>query len=480
MNSIITYLILYIQYLHKQIFKLSLFIAKYIPLKQRAFDDSISPKYQKLIIDKLPIIIKFEKQDFRFLLAYYKHKYGKELKPVRRRNSRSIPEDIICPRCNASHHYIYDNNGGNGQYQCKICGQTFSTGDIVQKPVTLSCPHCGRTLEPKKDRKHFRVHKCTNPKCSYYLNNLKKLPNDLKPSDRYKYKLHYIYREFTINFFKMDLSALPNWASQFKFRRKNAYIMGLCLTYHVNLNLSLRKTAQALKDIHNINISHTMVANYARTAAAVIKPFIDAYDYNPSNSLAADETYIKVKGIRGYIWFIIDTVSRSILGYQVSDTRDTGPCILTMRMAFNKFKVFPGKALKFIADGYSSYPLACQQFAIYEKNFFDITQVIGLTNDDAVSAEFRPFKQIIERLNRTFKASYRITCGYGSDDGATYGVSLWVAYYNFLRPHKIHKWKRPLNQVEMLSNAENMPAKWQLLIYLGQMTIKHMQTAQTI
>jgi len=33
-----------------------------------------------------------------------------------------------------------------------------------------------------------------------------------------------------------------------------------------------------------------------------------------------------------------------------------------MRVAFAKFKEFPGKALKFIADGYSAYPLAAQQF----------------------------------------------------------------------------------------------------------------------
>jgi transposase-like protein len=235
--------------------------------------------------------------------------------------------------------------------------------------------------------------------------------------------------------------------------------MELCLTYHVNLGLSLRKASQALKEIHNIDISHTMIANYARTAASVIKPFVDTFDYKPSNNLVADETYIKVKGLRGYVWFIVDAISRSILGYQVSDTRSVGPCILAMRMAFSKFKEFPGKALKFIADGYSTYPLAAQQFALHEDKNFDVTQVIGLTNDDAVSKEFRFLKQLIERLNRTFKASYRVTCGYGSDDGASYSVSLWVAYYNFLRPHKLHVWKKPLNEVELLKDAGNMPAK---------------------
>ena len=145
-----------------------------------------------------------------------------------------------------------------------------------------------------------------------------------------------------------------------------------------------------------------------------------------------------------------------------------------MRMAFDKFKAFPGKALKFIADGYSAYPLAKQQFELEENKIFDLTQVIGLTNDDAVSAEYRWVKQVIERLNRTFKSSYRVTCGYGSDDGALYGVSLWVAYYNFLRPHPYNYW-RPLNELDALKHADNMPAKGQLLISLGQQTILHMQ-----
>jgi transcription elongation factor Elf1 len=161
MDSIITYLLLYIQYLHKQIFDLLLFISKHIPLKQWAFDDSNSPDYQKFKTDKLPIIRKFEKQDFHFLLDYYQWKYGKVLKPVRTQKNkpRTVPQDTVCPLCNAPHQYLYDNNGGKGQFQCKICGQTFVTGEIVKIPITFVCPYCGHALTPKKDRKHFRVHK---------------------------------------------------------------------------------------------------------------------------------------------------------------------------------------------------------------------------------------------------------------------------------------------------------------------------------
>jgi len=114
-----------------------------------------------------------------------------------------------------------------------------------------------------------------------------------------------------------------------------------------------------------------------------------------------------------------------------------------------QFKTFPGKALSFVADGYSTYPLAKQQFELKENKIFDLTQVIGLTNDDVVSTEYRWIKQVVERLNRTFKTSYRVTCSYGSEDGALYGISLWVAYYNFLRPHPYNYW-HPLNKLEDL------------------------------
>ena len=52
--DIILYLLNLIQYLYQQNCWLISFICKYIPLKQWAFDDSHSPKYQKFKIDELP------------------------------------------------------------------------------------------------------------------------------------------------------------------------------------------------------------------------------------------------------------------------------------------------------------------------------------------------------------------------------------------------------------------------------------------
>ena len=476
--DIILYLLLFIQYQHKQICWLLYFICRYIPLKQWVFDDSHSPKYQKFKIDKLPKIIYYEKWDYKDYIPYLEWKYGKKIKPVSRRSECDIDDNCACPRCNAPKPYLYKNNGSKGQILCKVCSTAFSPEENrFSKSYSLKCPHCNHSLAHKKDRKHFVVHKCVNPKCPYYLHNLNKVDKkDLKEDyGKNKYKLHYIYREFQIDFFRMDLNTLPKNASSLKFSKHDQHVMSLCLTYKVNLGLSLRKTAQALKDIHGISISHQQVANYCKTASVCIKPFVDNYDYNTGNVFTADETYIKIRGIKTYIWFIMDAAKRSVIGYQVSDNRGVGPCILAMRMAFRHLKELP-KNFKFIADGYSAYPLAAQQFfhEFGDKFKFEITQVIGLTNDDEVSKEFRPYKQMIERLNRTYKASYRKTNGFDNIDGANYDLALWVAYYNFLRPHKHNNYK-VLNEVEMLSQADTMLGKWQILIFLGQQTILNLQ-----
>ena len=63
----------------------------------------------------------------------------------------------------------------------KSVPRTFRSGDLVTTPVRMLCPHCGKALVAKKERRHFILHKCVNPKCPYYLYNLKKVDKaDLK------------------------------------------------------------------------------------------------------------------------------------------------------------------------------------------------------------------------------------------------------------------------------------------------------------
>ena len=73
-------------------------------------------------------------------------------------------------------------------------------------------------------------------------------------------------------------------------------------------------------------------------------------------------------------------------------------------------------------------------------------------------------KDLIVLLNFLTK----LQIGYGSDEGSSTHLVLFVAYYNFLRPHSYTYWKP--------ENIELMPAKWQVLIELSQQIILSKQT----
>src|SRR5574344_937701 len=267
MYTIIPLLLSQIQVLNNQIKYLLFFIAKNIPLKSKPSDWN-SPKYNKLKIDKLPIIKVNpvpQSENFKDLLKIYFLKFGKHLKPVAHRGKNTVPSHINCPSCNAPSDYIYDNTGGRGQFECKVCNNHFNEHTFSFKPIIFLCPHCGKQLELKKHRKNFNIHKCSNPDCSYFKSSLNSLShNDLLvyQDNPHKFKLHYIYREFTTDFFKLDLFSLPKSASSFAFRKFSPHIMGLCLTYHVNCGLSTRKTSTILREVHGVKISHTQIASY--------------------------------------------------------------------------------------------------------------------------------------------------------------------------------------------------------------------------
>lgn len=57
----------------------------------------------------------------------------------------------------------------NPRFLGKICLNLHSPSDDNRfiKTHKLRCPHCSHILEPIKNRKHFIIHKCKNPKCSY-------------------------------------------------------------------------------------------------------------------------------------------------------------------------------------------------------------------------------------------------------------------------------------------------------------------------
>jgi len=478
MYIIIEHLLIVIEYQRKIINYLCfLAFGKNFKPKVDVIDDK---KYLKLTVDPLPIFGEPRRQlwNYQDLLVEYFNNNGKELKPVKRRGGNSVPDDAICTFCGAPSGYAYDNNGGRGAYWCKVCDSKFaiSKPSIDDDPY---CPFCFTKLILYSIRKSFDVYRCYNLKCPYRIRKQSAMNTEQKAlykKSPFLFKLRYSYRKFHWDFTPLskDNDHLP--VVDLVNIRAAPHILGLILTYHINYGLSLRKTAALMYDVHGVKISHQCIANYCHAVAPRVKPFIDGFKYELSDSFCGDETYIKINGAWHYVFFFFDAVKKIVLSYRVRAKRDWQSAVLAINDVLVKFEEIPDN-LNLITDGNPIYLLARQWFAQYGINF-DITQVIGLTNEDEVSKEYRPLKQIIERFNRTFKGNYKPTGGFSAEFGAISSVTLFVAYFNFLRPHAKLEGKVPV-LIPELDSLENMPAKWLRLIALSEKYIiaKHRENA---
>lgn len=173
-------------------------------------------------------------------------------------------------------------------------------------------------------------------------------------------------------------------------------------------------------------------------------------------------------------FFIMDAIKKIITSYSIFRNRDGVSAIKAIYSTLSKFKELP-EDLLLIFDGNPIYILA-QHFFAQHGIHFDIKQVIGLTNKDEVSEEYRWLKQIIERLNRTFKGVYKGKNGFNSFVKANEFMTLFAAFFNFLRRHSALDYNVPVN-IPQVMDMPNMPAKWLELLSLSYEYLENLQTS---
>ena len=244
----------------------------------------------------------------------------------------------------------------------------------------------------------------------------------------------------------------------------NLHTVGLCLTFSVSFGLSARMTAQALKRVFDISISHQTVINYINASASYLSGFVDVNCPVPKGTCAADETYIKIEGLTHYTWFIIEQNRRAICGYNLSNSRETEPALSLINSCYGPPDSPKCPLAELVTDGLPSYDSAVVAYntAVREHSEQDLLTkrtVIGLRNLDSESEEYRPFKQLVERLNRTYKFHTRPRAGFKNFDGVVALTTLFVAFYNFMRPHGFLKQNPPL-QLSCLQGETLYPKMW--------------------
>lgn len=406
-------------------------------------------------------------------MAEYQAKYGNPLSPVKHRSdSHKVPENTTCPLCNAPHPYLYFNDGKKRtQILCKVCNNIFQLSKQFRKndKAKYYCPYCHYSLFKWKHRKEVTIYKCCNDNCPHRIQALKKL----NPAERLirkklgsQFKLCYQYREYHYKPDELQHSAPSKPKVDLSKIYNSSDILGLVLAFYVSFAVSARKTAFILRSVFNIKVSYQTVLNYAEAAAFYCHRFNIQNKGSIDDISSGDETYIKVMGKHNYVFFFISSKSLKITAYHVADNRDTQSAVIAMIEAIRTAK--PDQKITLITDGNPSYPAGIHFINSQSNNNPNIKhhKVIGLQNLDKESEEFRPFKQIIERLNRTFKYHVRPACGFNSFNGAVSLSTLFVTHYNFLRPHMSLNYKTPV-QLPHLQAVSTIQGKWAKILSLA-------------
>ena len=393
------------------------------------------------------------------------------MSPIKTRNPQArVAASVSCPFCSAPAGYLYFNDGKlRRQIKCKVCSGLFqhTLRSPAREKTKFWCPHCKAALYLWKSKDCQTIYKCPNDKCPEYLRNkdklnpLEVLVQSVKSS---QFKLRYQYRDYHFSDEQLAHSEPQKFPDDHIFNvRRSLKDFCLALTFHVSLGISARQTAYILTNVFRMRTSYQTVLNYARYAAPFCHQFNLHFKEPAGPTQVGDETYIKIAGKNAYTFFFATPSNRAITAYHIDDSRGTLPATIAMNEAL---RTAPSdQPVDFITDGNNAYQAGIHYLNKARDSNAQITntQVIGLQNLDSVSEEFRPFKQIIERLNRTYKHHVRAANGFNNKNGAVVITTLFVTFYNFIRPHTALRYKPPLT-VPGMELAETIQDKWALIL----------------
>jgi transposase-like protein len=314
-----------------------------------------------------------------------------------------------------------------------------------------------------KQNKNCSVYKCDNDKCQVYLSQTNKLnfgERLLRTVKSSQFKLRYQYREYHFTNDQLIHSA-PESYSNITNIRNSLNTLALILTFHVSFAISARKTAYLLREVFKIHLSYQSVLNYCEMAAHHCHKFNFQNKGSIDNFQAGDETYIKINGENNYTFFFISSKNLKITAYHIDSSRDTLPATIAIKEAIRTATL--NQNIFLITDGNPSYQNSIHYLNQFLENKIKLKNVIGLQNLDSVSTRYRPFKQLIERLNRTYKFHMRAAAGFSSINGAVALTTLFVTFYNFLRPHMSLKYNVPM-PLDFLKNIDTLQGRWAVLL----------------
>ena len=208
--------------------------------------------------------------------------------------------------------------------------------------------------------------------------------------------------------------------TDFKRMRYPVHVILMALTMFYLGKNSFRNIALILRTVMNIQVSHTTISNWCTRFAPMFQniaiQLIPALNFN-SDEWHADETVVKIQGEKYYLWLILDSETRFVLGFHLDRHRDS-PQAFTILEAVKPM----GTPQAIVSDRYFAYQMPVKTLHgvqhIRVKSFHD-----DITNN------------LIECFNKQFKAWYKTKQGFSSFASANNLISMFIFFYNFVRPH---------------------------------------------
>jgi len=184
---------------------------------------------------------------------------------------------------------------------------------------------------------------------------------------------------------------------------------------------SFRNIALILRLTFNISVSHTTISNWCTNFAPLFDnirlELLPCIDLN-SDEWHTDETVVKINGVTHYLWFVVDAETRFVVAFHLSPQRDSPQAFSVLNEAAKR-----GKPRAIVSDRYSAYNVPV-------KSIFNSSKHIRVESfKDDIS------NNLIECFNKQFKAWYKTKQGFCSFDSANNLISMFLFFFNFVRPH---------------------------------------------
>lgn len=338
---------------------------------------------------------------------------------------------ISCPKCNNYHSfYRYGKDKfGFQKYLCRKCNHQFAPDNPNKRDLDNrkypSCPMCAKATFLHHDHAHYSNFRCCDKKCNHSFFVVK--PSAVLPASASKL----------------------TGKNDFKRMRYPVHIIMTALAMFYLGKDSFRNIALILRVVHHVTVSHTTIGNWCRKFAPLFNNL--ALELMPmmnfdSDEWHADETVVKISGKKYYIWFVVDSETRFVLGFHLSRYRDS-PQAFTI---FNAVKDL-GKFSALVSDRYSAYKVPAKSVL-----GSDVKHIRVESFKDDIS------NNLIESYHHQFKAWYKTKQGFHSFDSANNLISMFVFFYNFVRPHSSLNGLTPA-QVAGLSLTKKQKRKYLLI-----------------